>query len=84
MYMFVQKRMQDQINKASNITITCDESTTVDNNSWLCLHVYVIENWARKPLLLILQKLDSYEYTFHSIVGVIIDILSHHGKTEAD
>ena len=48
MYTFVQKRMQDLISEASYIAITCDKSTVVDNTSWLCLHVYMIENKARK------------------------------------
>ena len=54
MYTFVQKRMQELISEASYLAVTCDETTTVDNSSWLCLHVYVMENWGRKPLLLTL------------------------------
>ena len=76
--------MQDLISKASYIVVACKKSTDVDNNSWLCLHVYVMENWARKPLLLTLQKLDSNGYTSDLFLGVIIGILSHHGKMEAN
>ena len=64
--------------------MTCDESTAVDNTSWLCLHVYVMQNWSRKPLLLTLQKLDSDGYTAISLLAVITGILAHHGKTEPD
>ena len=82
--MFVQKRMQDLINEVLYIVVTYDESIAVDSSLWLCLHVYVMENWDRKPLLLTLQKLDFDGYTFDSLLGVIIGILSHHGKIEAD
>ena len=57
-YTFVQKRMQELISEASYLAVTCDETIAIDNSSWLCLHVYVMENWSQKPLLLTLQKLD--------------------------
>ena len=62
--------------------MTCDESTAVDNTSWLCLHVYVMQNWNRKLLLLTLQKLDSNGYIADLLLAVITCILAHHGKTE--
>ena len=83
MYTFVQKRMQELISEASYLAVTCDETTAVDNSSWLCLHVYVMENWGWKPLLLTLQKLKSDGYTSDSLLAVIIGILTHHGKIEA-
>ena len=64
--------------------MTCDESTAVDNTSWLCLHVYVMQNWSRKSLLLTLQKLDSDGYIADSLLAVITGILAHHGKMEPD
>ena len=42
---FVQKRMQELISEASYLAVTCDETTAVDNSSWLSLHIYVMENW---------------------------------------
>ena len=76
--------MQDLICEAFYIAITCDESTSVDNSSWLGLHVYVMENWAKKPLLLTLQKLDSNGYKLDSLLVVIIGILSHRAKMKAN
>ena len=72
--------MQDLICEAFFIAITYDESIVVDNSSWLCLHVYVMENWAKKPLLLTLQNLDSDGYTTNSFLAVVIGILSHHAR----
>ena len=72
------------IGEASDIVVTCDESTAVDNTSWLCLHVYVMHNWSRKPLLLTLQKLDSDGYTADSLLTVITGILAYHSKMELE
>ena len=80
----MQKKIQELIGEASYIAVTCDESTAVDNTSWLCLHVYVMQNWSRRPLLLTLQKLDSDGYTADSLLAVITGILAHHGKMEPD
>ena len=84
MYTFVQKRMQKLISEASYLAVTCDKTTTVDNSLWLCLHVYIMENWGQKPLLLTLQKLDLDGYTSNSLLAVIIGILIHHRKIEAN
>ena len=78
------KKMQQLIGEASYIAVTCDESTAVDNTSWLCLSVYVMHNWNRKRLLLTLQKLDSDGYTADSLLTVITGILAHHGKMEPE
>ena len=84
MYTFVQKRMQELISEASYLAVTCDETTAVDNSLWLCLQVYVMENWGQTPLLLTLQKLESNGYISYSLQAGIIGILTHHGKIEAD
>ena len=76
--------MLQLIGEASYIAVTCDESTTVDNTSWLCLHVYVMHNWNRKPLLLTLQKLDSNGYIVDSLLTMITRILAYHGKMEPE
>ena len=39
MYSYVQIKIQNLIAKASYIVVTYDESTTIDNMFWLCLHV---------------------------------------------
>ena len=74
--------MQQLIGDASYIAVTCDESTAMDNTSWLCLHVYVMHNWNRKPLLLTLEKLDSNGYTFDSLLTMTTRILAYHGMME--
>ena len=76
------KKMQDLIANASYIVVTCDESTRVDNTSLFFLYVYGMENWARTPLLLILQKLDAKCYTVDALLMMITSILAYYGQME--
>jgi len=57
LYSQVQQAVKKKINSAHFISITCDEVTTVDNGSWLCIHGYIVENYVRVPLLISLQRL---------------------------
>jgi hypothetical protein len=41
--------------KAWFIFVSCDEMTTIDNKSWISIHVYVVERWKQLPILLVLQ-----------------------------
>jgi len=38
------------------ISINCDEITILDNQSWISMHAYVVENWKRQPILLNLER----------------------------
>jgi hypothetical protein len=37
------------VQKSSFIYVSYDEFTTIDNQSWLSVHVYVIEEWKKGP-----------------------------------
>jgi hypothetical protein len=34
--------------------VTCDEVTSIDNGSWISIHMYVVEKWSRVPILITL------------------------------
>jgi len=40
------------VQKFPFIFVNCDEVTTIDNQSWLFVHVYVIEKWMRVLIML--------------------------------
>ena len=80
-YIYIYK-IQQLAGEAHYMGATCDKSTIVDNTSWLCLQVYLMWNWARNPLLLILQKLDSNGYIAYVLLVVIKEILAYHSKME--
>ncbi len=52
------------IYKTLFISMNCDEATIVNNQSWLSIHLYVINGWKWVPILLNLQRvLDSVIFT---------------------
>lgn len=84
MYDFVKQKMRDLINAASYIAVTCDESTGVDNTSWMAFYVYVMQNWSRKPLLITLQKLEADGATADALLSTITGILELHVGLDRD
>jgi hypothetical protein len=44
------------IQKAQFISVSHGEVTTIDNQSWISTHVYVVEGWRRLLFLLTLQQ----------------------------
>ncbi len=40
------------VQKSPFISVSYDEVTTINNQSWLFVHVYVIEEWKRVLILL--------------------------------
>jgi hypothetical protein len=43
------------IHKVNFIFVSCDEVTNIDNQSWILVHVYVVEDFKRIPILVNLQ-----------------------------
>jgi hypothetical protein len=52
----VQAKTKEIVSVASYFSISCDEVTTVDNQSWISIHVYTISDWERVLLLLFLER----------------------------
>jgi hypothetical protein len=44
----------------SFITISANEVTTIDNNKWLSIHLYVMQNWKRIPILLCVEIVNTF------------------------
>ncbi len=57
MYLQVKESIKKKTSLAPFIAITCDEATSMDNGSWLCIHAYIVENFVRIPHLIFLQRL---------------------------
>lgn len=38
--------------KANYVAFICDEVISIDNKSWIFIHTYVVQSWARIPLLI--------------------------------
>ncbi len=48
------------------ISLTCDEVSLIDTQSWLLVHAYVVQNWLCIPILF---------YFEHVVVGLGVDNL---------
>ena len=49
--------VQRKIKESTFIALSLDEVTTIDNTSWVCIHVYTVQNNVRQPHLLYVTKL---------------------------
>jgi hypothetical protein len=65
MYDVVKQKHRAMVATAQYISLIADETSTVDNCSYIVVHAYLLQNWICVPLILHLQKLDSG--TFFSI-----------------
>jgi hypothetical protein len=55
LFNIVQTKTKEVVSTALYFFITCDEVTTLDNQSWINIHVYTIQDWVRVPMFLCLQ-----------------------------
>jgi hypothetical protein len=51
MHNIVKTATADAVKAANFISISCNEVTSVDNQSWLSLHAYIIKEWSQIPIL---------------------------------
>jgi len=51
MYDQVQSATMKNIQYVQYIVYSCDEVTTMDNCSWICVHAYVVSGWTKVPIL---------------------------------
>jgi hypothetical protein len=56
MHNMVLKQMKIVLQQNKFISISCDEITTLDTQSWILMHAYVVEDWRRQPILLDLER----------------------------
>ena len=71
MYTLVKDKMKALIDAASFVALTADETSAIDNNSWVAIHAYVVENWVRKPLFISLEKIETEGATLDSLTIVL-------------
>lgn len=83
MYSFVQEKIKAMIKSAQFIALTCDETTGVDNCSYIVVHVYIMLDWVRVPLLLTLQKLESDGATADNLTTLLMGIVGVRGDLDA-
>jgi len=53
MHELVVKKTMDLVQVAKFISFSYDEVTTLDQQSWVSIHAYVVENWLRTYFVVI-------------------------------
>jgi hypothetical protein len=71
------------VKAARFIVVTADETSTVDNTSWIVIHVYVMEHWGRVSHLCSLQKIESDGATANNLTQTLMGALSINCGLEA-
>jgi len=74
LYKQIWEETKTLIQSVGYIAVTVDEVTTVDNNNFLSIRAYIVQNWVRIPLLISLQRVEcssNVENLTEMIVGAI-------------
>jgi hypothetical protein len=79
MHNVVLQTTQNVMQKSPFIFVNCDEVTTIDNQSWLSIHVYVTKEWERVLILLNLQHVVDGR-TFNNLTPLIVKKLMEFGS----
>jgi len=56
MHRVVMKAIRAVLQITHYVAFNCDEVSTINNQSWLSIHCYVVENWVRIPILISLDR----------------------------
>ena len=70
----VQNCVKLALQECQFFSLTCDEVTTVDYHTWILVHVYVIKNYVRVPLLLTLEQVTGGT-GLDNLTRVLLDVL---------
>jgi hypothetical protein len=52
------QKMKETIQATRYFAVSCDEVTTADNGTWISIHVYIVQNFERKPMLVALERVE--------------------------
>jgi hypothetical protein len=74
MHRLVLQAIKVGLQKTLFILVSYDKLTTIDNESWLLIHLYVIDKWKWVPILLNLQNVLDGE-TFDNLTKLIVQRL---------
>jgi hypothetical protein len=74
MHTQVESAIIKAIQSTQFITLSCDEVTTIDNGSWICVHVYVVDCWTKVPILVCVDRIVDGS-SFNNLTEVIMNVL---------
>ena len=74
LHVVVQNRVKLALQECQFFSLTCDEVTTVDCQTWISVHVYVVKDYVRVPLLLTLERVTGGTRS-DNLTRVLLDVL---------
>ncbi len=76
--MQIQNAIVKAIQSARFIAYPCDEVTTIDNDSWICVHAYMVDSWIKVLILLCVERVMD-GYGFNNLTEIIMSTLMKGG-----
>jgi hypothetical protein len=71
------------IQSAQFIALFCDEVTTIDNGSWICMiHVYVVDGWIEVPILVRVERIVDISSSNNLTEIILVALLKGGGLTK--
>jgi hypothetical protein len=84
LYRQVMMKVVEVLAAARYVAITCDEVTTMDNQSWISIYAYVVEDFYRKPILVSLEQLTDGASAARLATTILDAMTTHGGLTRED
>jgi hypothetical protein len=84
LYRQVMMKVVEVLAAARYVAITCDEVTTMDNQSWISIYAYVVEDFYRKPILVSLEQLTDGASAARPTMTILDAMTTHGGLTMED
>ena len=82
MHEIVLQSTRDAITDCNFISCSADEVTTINNQQWISMHIYVMQQWQRMPILLILERIEVGATSTNIIQIILQSLLTLGGLTE--
>jgi hypothetical protein len=76
LYHQVQMKTKEVMEMAQFFSITCNEVTTLNTQSWISIYGYVCQDWTRKPMLLSLERIMEGTGS-NNLTTVIVDAIKN-------
>ncbi len=76
MHGIIFKATKPTMGTSQYLSLICDEISTIDNQSWLSIHVYVVQNWLKILIILSLEGVVVGSNAYN-LTQVIMQVLMH-------
>ncbi len=78
MHGIILEATQFAIGATQYLSLICDEVSTIDNQSWLSIRVYVVQNWLKLPIFLAMECVVARSSAYN-LTLILMQTLMHQG-----